>query len=223
VLSRRIVILGPLASDPYAGMAWTHMQPAIGLRRLFHDVSYVETTSTWPYDLILQARVCDSDYAVAYLSRVAASFELGDCRAYRHRYLDNAWLSLRCPVAEDLLAHADAVFNMTGTTCLGKEGLKIGWHVYFGTDPVRYELEFAKGDGDTWASIEEYTDYVTYGANSGNPDCPIPPLPRLRSKTRQPVLLDPWQSGAPSATGGRRGTISDIRARSITGASIMSF
>jgi hypothetical protein len=178
-------------------MAWMHMQIAVGLRRLGHDVSYVETTSTWPYDPIRQARVCDSNYAVTYLARVAASFGLGDCWAYRRSYLDNAWLGPRRAVAEDLLAHADAVFNVTGSTYLAKEGLQIGRHVYFGTDPVRHELEFAKGDSDTRAFIEAYTDCVTYGENIGNPDCPIPPLPRLRSKTRQPILLDLWQSGPP--------------------------
>ena len=196
--SRRLVVLGTLASDPYAGMAWMHMQIAVGLRRLGHDVSYVETTSTWPYDPVRQARICDSAYAVAYLARVAASFGLGDCWAYRRSYGDNAWFGPRRAVAEDLLVHADAVFNVTGSTYPAKEGLKIGRHVYLGTDPVRHELEFAKGDGDTRAFIEAYTDCVTYGENIGNPDCPIPPLPRLRSKTRQPILLDLWQSGPPS-------------------------
>jgi YHS domain-containing protein len=198
VHSRRIVVLGTLASDPYAGMAWMHMQLAIGLCRLGHDVYYVETTSTWPYDPIRQARVCDSDYAVAYLARVAASFGLEHRWAYRRSYSDKGWFGLSRTVAEDLLAHADAVLNVTGATYLAKEGLKIGRHVYFGTDPVRHELEFAKGDGDTRAFIEEYTDVVTYGENIGTPDCPIPPLPRLRSRTRQPVLLDLWQSGPPS-------------------------
>jgi hypothetical protein len=100
--------------------------------------------------------------------------------------------------AEDLLWHADAVFNVAGATYLAKEGLKIGRPVYFGTDPVRHELEFAKGDGDTRVFIEEHTDFVTYGENIGQPGCAIPPLPRLRARTRQPVLLDLWECGPPS-------------------------
>jgi hypothetical protein len=179
-------------------MAWMHMQLAVGLHRLGHDVSYVEITSTWPYDPTRQARVCDSDYAVAYLARVAAGFGLGDNWAYRRSYVDNAWFGPRRAVAEDLLAHADAVLNVTGATYLAKEELKIGRPVYFGTDPVRHEIEFAKGAGDTRTFIEEHSDCVTYGENIGQPDCPIPPLPRLRSKTRQPVLLDLWQSGPPT-------------------------
>jgi hypothetical protein len=97
-----------------------------------------------------------------------------------------------------LLAHADAVLNVAGATYLAKEELKIGRAVYFGTDPVRHELAFAKGDdADMGAFIEEHTDFVTYGENIGRPDCPIPPLPRLCSRTRQPVLLDVWQSNLP--------------------------
>jgi hypothetical protein len=46
--------------------------------------------------------------------------------------------------------------------------------------------------------VEEHDDFVTYGENIGNPDCPIPPLPRLRSKTRQPVLLDLWRGDPPA-------------------------
>ncbi len=50
----RIIVVGTLASNPYAGMAWMHMQIAVGLRRLGHDVYYFETTSAWPYDLVRQ-------------------------------------------------------------------------------------------------------------------------------------------------------------------------
>ncbi len=195
--SRRIVILGTLASDPYAGMAWTHMQIAVGLRRLGHDVYYVEITSSWPYDPVRQAPVCDSDYAVAYLARVAESFGLGDRWAYRCSYSDGEWFGPSRAEGEELLAHADVVLNVAGGTCPSREGLKVGRLVYFGTDPVYHELLFANGDEDARTFIEAHSDVVTYGENIGKPDCPIPPLPRLRSKTRQPVLLDLWQSDLP--------------------------
>jgi hypothetical protein len=76
--------------------------------------------------------------------------------------------------------------------------LKVGRLVYFGTDPVYHEIALANGDADIHTLIEEHDDFITYGENIGQPNCPIPPLPRLRSKTRQPVLLDLWQSGPPS-------------------------
>src|SRR5581483_10288986 len=87
-----VVVLGTLAANPYAGMAWTHMQIATGLARLGHDAYYLETTSNWPYDPVRQRKVCDSDYAVPYLARVAESFGLGDRWAYRRSYSDKTWL-----------------------------------------------------------------------------------------------------------------------------------
>lgn len=48
--SRRIIVVGAVAGDPYAGMAWMHMQITAGLLRLGHDAYYFETTSAWPYD-----------------------------------------------------------------------------------------------------------------------------------------------------------------------------
>lgn len=202
MLSRKqlhLIVLGTLASNPWAGMAWMHMQIAAGLQRLGHDVYYFEVTSDWPYDPIRQTKVNDSNYALPYLARVAEIFGLGDRWAYRRSYSDKEWFGLGRAKAEDLLVHADAVLNVAGATRLRtKEGLKVGRLIYFGTDPVYHEIAFAKGDKIARRTIDQHDDFVTYGENIGNADCPIPPLPRLRSKTRQPVLLDYWQAGPPS-------------------------
>ena len=61
---RRLIVVGTLASNPYAGMAWMHMQIAAGLRRLGHDAYYFETTSAWPYDPERETAVNDSRYAL---------------------------------------------------------------------------------------------------------------------------------------------------------------
>jgi hypothetical protein len=193
----RLVVLGTLANDPYAGMAWMQMQIAVGLRRLGHDVHYFETTSGWPYDPVRQARVCNSEYAVPYLARVAERFGMSDRWAYRRSYSDKAWFGPSGAKAEELLAHADAVLNVAVATRLAEEGLKVGRLVGFGTDPVYQEIAFANGQEDVTTLIDEHDDFVTYGENIGAEDCPVPPLPGLRSRTRQPVLLDLWEAGPP--------------------------
>jgi hypothetical protein len=194
----KIVVVGTLASNPYAGMAWMHMQITAGLRRVGHDAYYFETTSNWPYDPMRKTKVNDSDYAVPYLARVTESFGLGERWAYRRSYSDKEWFGLHRAKAEHLLASADAVLNVAGATRFTEEELKVGRLVYFGTDPVYHEIAFANEDEETRTLIEEHDDFVTYGENIGSADCSIPPLPRLRAKTRQPVLLDLWQSGPPS-------------------------
>lgn len=196
---RRIVVVGTVASNPYAGHAWVHMQLTVGLRRLGHDVYYFEATSTWPYDPVRQTKVNDSAYAVPYLARVAQSFGLGDRWAYRRSYSDKEWFGLGRVKAEGLLAKADAVLNIAGATRLRtKEGLNVGRLVYYGTDPVFDEIAYAKGNKAVRRTIDQHDDIVTIGENIGNAECPLPRLPRLRAKTRQPVLLDYWQGGLPS-------------------------
>jgi hypothetical protein len=199
VTPRRIVVIGTVASDPYAGMAWMHMQIVVGLRRLGHDAWYFETTSAWPYDPVRRTRVVDSDYSVAYLARVASSFGLADRWAYRRSYGDKAWFGLDRARAEALLANADVVLNVAGATRLAEEGLKVGRLVYFGTDPVYHEIAFRNGSQAVRTLIEEHDEFVTYGENIGAPDCPVPPFDRLRATTRQPVLLDLWADGVPTS------------------------
>ncbi len=177
----------------------------VGLLRLGHDVYYLETTSAWPFDPETNASVDDSTYAAAYLQRVAAGFGVSERWAYRRSYADKAWLGPVATQAEELLAHADAVLNITGATRLAEEGLKVQRLVYVGTDPVTHELGFASGDARVRTSIDEHDDCVTYGENIGTPRSPIPPLPRLRGATRQPVLLDMWEGTPPP-----RGTFTTV-------------
>jgi hypothetical protein len=193
-----LVVMGTLAANPYAGMAWMMMQITAGLRRLGHDAYYFEVSSDWPYDPLRQMKVDDSEYALPYLTRVAKSFGLADHWAYRRSYLDGQWFGMTRAKAEDLLAHADAVFNVAGATRLAKEKLRVGRWVYFGTDPVVHEIGYANNNPSIRTLIDEHTDCVTYGENIGRPECRIPPLPHLRSRTRQAVLLDLWKSGLPA-------------------------
>jgi hypothetical protein len=65
---------------PYAGMAWMHMQIAVGLPRLGHDVYYMDRF--WPYDPVRKMKVNDSDYAVLYLIRVADYFCIRETRRF---------------------------------------------------------------------------------------------------------------------------------------------
>ncbi|HMC07527.1 MAG TPA: hypothetical protein VKG89_09060 [Solirubrobacterales bacterium] len=196
---RRLVVLGTAASHPYAGMAWMQMQIAAGLLRLGHDVHYLEATSTWPYDPVRRKKVDDSSYVESYLARIAPPFGLGDRWAHRRGYSDGEWIGPSEARADALLAGADAVLNVAGSTRIRSfEGLPVGRLVYLGTDPPSLELALANDDPDALAAVEEHDDFVTYGENIGTTESPVPGLPKLRARTRQPVLLDMWDGVAPT-------------------------
>jgi len=198
VMPLRIVVLGNIACEPYPGIAWQAMQYAVGFQRLGHDAFYFETSSSWPYDPVQRSRVNTSGYAVSYLAQVAEMFGFSNRWAYRRSYGDKAWFGLDRESAEELLAHADLVFSITGSTRLAEEGLEVGRLVYVCTDPVVHEVRLAQSDEDVRTLVEEHDDVVTFGLNIGNSNCSLPPLPHLRAKTCQPVVLDLWQTGPPS-------------------------
>jgi hypothetical protein len=139
-------------------------------------------------------KVCDSEYAVPYLASVCGRFGLEECWAYRRSYSDHAWFGIERSRAEGILASADIVFNVSGATRLAQEQLAVRRWTYFGTDPVLHEIAYAKGDPTVCSTIDEHDETVTYGENIGTPFSPIPPLPGLKARTRQPVLLEHWAS-----------------------------
>ena len=192
----RIAVVGTFGGVPYAGMAWMHCQFLVGLARLGHDVSYLETTSAWPYHPHEMTTTSDPGYTLAYLQRALDSFGLGQRWAHRAAYADGAWHGPLASKAEELLASADAVLNITGSTT--PEDIRIPCRlVYMGTDPVLPELRVANGDGALLERLRAHQAHFTYGENIGAPDCPIPPLPFPTKPTRQPVVLDFWDGGAP--------------------------
>lgn len=194
----KLVILGTAGSNPFAGMTWMHVQFIVGLLRLGHDVHYVEVTSQWPYDPVRRSVVGDPHYAVSYLARIAERFGLGDRWAYRPSYAHGEWLGPGREHAEELLAKADAVLNIAGATRPAEEGLPVSRLVLVGTDPLLFEIRHANGDQAITSLIDEHDDVVTYAENLATPFCPVPPLPRLRARMRQPVLVDMWADGEPS-------------------------
>jgi hypothetical protein len=141
--------------------------------------------------------VGDSRYALPYLAKIAEHFRLSDRWAYRRSYADKAWFGMDRAAAERLLAEADVVLSITGSTRLAEEGLKVGRLVCVSTDPVIHEVLFVNNNEAIRSLVDEHDDVVTFGENIGTPCCPLPALPRLRAGTRQPVLLDMWEAGPP--------------------------
>jgi hypothetical protein len=192
----RLVIFGIMGGTPFAGVAWQVLHYLEGFRRLGHDVYYVEDTPWWPYDPEQNTLTNDCSYAVKYIARLMAWCGLPECWAYRSDALGGRVFGLSQSQLSHVFEQADVLVNLTGSTVLREEHLKVPVRVYLETDPVLPQIEVAQGDWWWIHVLSAHTHHFTFAENLGAPDCGIP-LGRFKYQpTRQPVILDWWMSEA---------------------------
>jgi hypothetical protein len=188
----RIVLAGGLAAMPVAGVAWQVLHHLEGLRRLGHDVFYLEDTQRWPYDPVNDT-ICDTAApAITYLKALMQRAGIAsDCWAYRD-VVTGRVLGAGEPAMRAALFRAELLINLSGVTVLRDEHLAIPARLYLETDPVQAQIEIAQGNAHTINLLDAHTHHATYGANFGSDDCGVPVERYDWIPTRPPVILDWW-------------------------------
>jgi hypothetical protein len=190
--SLRIVVSGLLAQYPLGGVAWDYAQYLIGLRRLGHDVYYVEDTGLWPYNPIEDGVSENCDFNVAYLASLMDRFELRDRWAYRFPW-HAQWYGMADVVREAVISSADMVLNLSGSLAAPEEYRRGATLVYVDSDPVFTQVKLLRGQDDFRALIDAHDVHFSFGErvreagfDTGHDWRP----------TRQPVVLTEWSTGA---------------------------
>jgi hypothetical protein len=109
-----------------------------------------------------------------------------------------------------LFERADALVNLTGATVLQDEHLRVPVRIYLETDPVLPQIEVAKGHQFTIDMLAVHTHHFTFGENLGAHDCRVPAGAFAYQPTRQPVVLDWWESAETSPQSSDRGRITTV-------------
>jgi hypothetical protein len=196
----RLLVFGFVGQSPFAGVAWQGLHYLEGLRRLGYDVFYVEDTQEWPYDPEQDAKTDDPRFTLRYLDRLMTWAGFGDRWAYRAAVRGDAVLGPAAPRFRDLVASADGLVNLTGTTVLREEYLGVPVRIYLETDPVQPQIDVA--EGRFVERLGAHTHHFTFGENVGAPDCGVPVGRFPYRATRQPVVLDWWDGpGAGGSSG----------------------
>jgi len=187
----RIIVMGIMGRTPVAGVAWQALHYMEGIRRLGHDVYYIEDTQTWPYNP--ETATNDCAYTIKYIDRLMTWCGLGDRWAFcdvsqggRVRGLSELQLST-------LFTEADAIINLTGSSELREAHLRIPVRIYLETDPGVPEIEISQGNRYTIDFLSAHTHHFTFAENFGQQGCRLPGGPFAYQPTRQPVVLDWWQ------------------------------
>jgi hypothetical protein len=197
--SRKTILVLHLGGQiPLAGVAWQALHYVLGLRRLGHDVWYIDDSGAPPWDPRRQGAADDCSYNVAFLRQMMERFDLGD----RWAYWDGTagrWHGLSGETVGALYRKADALINLSGATHLREEHMACPIRVFVDTDPGYEQARLAAGDAAAASYLDTHTHHFSYGENLGQPDCPIPLGGIAWRATRPPVLLDLWDAGCVAA------------------------
>jgi len=187
-----------MGRTPFAGVAWQVLHYLEGLRRLGHDVYYVEDTGEWPYDPKQNTISGDPSYTVTYIARLMARIGFDHRWAYVSA-ADGRVYGLTAGEIARLFGGADALINLTGATVLRAEHCRIPIRIYLETDPVLPQIEVAQGNRFTIDLLRAHTHHFSFGENLGTEDCLVPVGPFAYQPTRQPVVIEWWAGAAERA------------------------
>ena len=198
---KKLVVMGFMAGCPVAGVIWQHIHYIVGLQRLGHDVYYIEDSARYPYDPEALSFTNGFGYAARLLGRLASEFGFEHRWAFCARYeadLPTAGLSLK--QIRRLYRDADATLNVCGAQEINDDLLVSDGMLYVESDPAVEQIKVDQGNAATIEYLRRHRKLFTFGENVGGDDFPVPKHGFEWLPTRQPVVLDFWNSGrAPAA------------------------
>ena len=186
------MVLGAVVSIPpfSAGMAWNWMNLAVGLRRLGHDVCFVEEVEPgWCVDR--RGRSCGFEHSVnrELFAGLVERFGL-DGRASQLYNRGEASTGMSLPDLLSAVRGADVLLNIAGHV-KSEEILEAVRHrAYVDQDPVFTQLWSAEYGADL--GFDRHDTFFTVGLNIGTSHSDIPDCGRRWHHLLPPVVLDLW-------------------------------
>jgi len=192
---KRIVVMGFMGSMPIAGVIWQHVHYLVGLRRLGHDVYYIEDSARLPYNPETFEINNQFDYASQVLARLAREFRFKNRWAFCARYLrgrPTAGLSLK--KVRQLYCEADAILNICGAQELNEDLLACERLLYIESDPSVEQIKIDRGVRSTIDYLRRHQALFSFGENVGTKSFSVPTHGFRWHPTRQPIVTDFWKT-----------------------------
>ena len=197
--SLRIIVTGLIAQHrSLGGVAWDYLNVVLGLRRLGHDVYYVEDSGEWPYNF--DGGPSGNDWvahdptsSVEYLASVMKEFGLSNNWAYRFP-TTSVWFGLSEGKRTDLIRSADMLINVSGTLEKPETYRQVRRLVYIDTDPVFTQIDIADSNSDLRERVNAHDVHFTVGECIGQG---LPTTGHRWYATKHPIVLSEWRSSGP--------------------------
>jgi len=168
----RILVSGMIAGVPRQGGAtWAVLQYVLGLRRLGHEVVFIE-------------QVDRLDDAAPYFDRVVRAFAL------EAGLIERQTGRLHGISRDRLYRGADLLLNLSGRLDEAELLATADSRVFVDLDPAFTQLWFAASGIDI--GLDRHDRFVTVGAALGTPSCSVPTCGRDWIFTPPPIVIDHW-------------------------------
>ncbi len=195
VKKKRIVVMGFMGSIPIAGVIWQHLHYIVGLKKLGHDVYYIEDSARLPYNPVTFEVNEQFDYAAKLFVRLANEFDFQDRWGFCARFLkDNPTVGLPFTRIRQLYTEADAILNVCGTQEFNDDLLKSNRILYVESDPGVEQIKIDKKNQPAIGYLKRHHALFTFGENVGTRRFPVPLHGFKWFPTRQPVVIDLWKT-----------------------------
>jgi hypothetical protein len=186
----KILFSGMIAADPHQGGAtWAVLQYLLGLRRLGHDVWFVEPVP--PEKWQPAAATPEQSANARYFQHVMADFGLTRTAALLVTNTRQT-IGVPYPVLTDAASSADLLINVSGMLTDPALTNPIPTRLYLDLDPAFVQLWHASGQADM--RLAGHTHFATVGLAVGdeNADCTVQTCGVPWIHTPPPVVLDHW-------------------------------
>jgi len=174
-------------------MAWHHLQYAMGLAAMGHDVySFGDSNDyRWScYDPLRHISDPDPSYGLGFATRTFESVGLGQRWAYFNAHT-NSWLGPCADRAETLCASADLLLNLGNSNPMRPWYLGIPVRVLVDTDPVFTQVRNLTDEALKLRALQ-HTAFFSFGENLPSGLSTIPNDGFPWQATRQPMVLEAW-------------------------------
>lgn len=188
----RVIVAGALSLEPFAaGIAWDWIQIAIGLKRLGHEVLFLEQLRPdWAVDRAGRPTTYRESVNRERFVRVMERFGLWEscCQLYGER---EATTGLSVKDALEWAESADLLLNVSGHLDDREVLGRVRTRAYLDQDPVYTQLWAAEYQKDL--GFDHHDVFFTVGLKIGEPGCPIPTAGVRWHSTLPPIVSDLWE------------------------------
>jgi hypothetical protein len=186
----QIAVLGYIIRGPIGGLAWHHLQYVLGLKKLGHDVLFIEDSEDYPacYNPETNEMGTDASYGLRFIDESFKSLDLQGVWSY-FDFHTNQWFGNANAV--EFLKSADILLNLSGVNPLRDWSAQVPKRVFVDTDPAFIQIRHLT-DEKARKLAGQHDVFFTFGENFGSEDCSIPDDSFDWQPTRQPVVLNAW-------------------------------